>query len=304
MFTNWVRSVGITGISIRSAADPFAAGSYGIDHTLLITQGISISDGRTESINAELSNTMIHVTANKYVTSIILTGPYKFDSPGYYDVDKQPRIHIGDDEYRYAVAAVSKHMFIDQCDDMPGNDVFTTLDREALVCGLLGLLGMSPEDRREFSSIITWVGPDVDPVAFLTGSRDGTVPAANNRDRRMAATFIDHMKRTRDDLARSMPEAIMSMADRYVAVADESASLIPTAIDRSAIGTIEDAMLSLDALAFTARSTRLADEGRRLDGALAAVMRDIELMNSEHEQHDREVIDSALVAGREREHVR
>lgn len=304
MFSGWIAAAGVTGIVIRSENDPFAAPFDGVDRMWPATYDQkSASDRRAKSINAELSNTMIRVTANKYVTSMVITGQYVFSDPICYHRE-QPRIRIGDDEYRYAAVALSRHMVIDQCDDMPGNDVLTTRDRETLMRGLIGMISMSPRKRKQFASIITHVSLTTDPASFLTGSEDGTVTPSNNRDRRRAATFIDHMRKTRDGLRPIMPGAIMELADRYVGMADESAELIPTAIDRSAIDTIEDAMLSLDALAFTARSTRLAGEGRRLDAALAAAMRDIELMDGEHARRGREVIDSALATEREREHVR
>jgi hypothetical protein len=172
--------------------------------------------------------------------------------------------------------------------------------------GLIGMISMSPRKRKQFASIITHVSLTTDPVSFLSGgaASRGVANGSYEHDRRRAATFIDHMRRTRDGLARSMPGAVMELADRYVDMADESAELIGGADESSPVAIIENAMSALDALAFKARSMRLADEGRRLDAALAAAMRDIELMDGEHEQRGREVIESALTTGREREHVR
>lgn len=306
MFSGWIAAAGVTGIVIRSENDPFAAPFDGVDRMWPATYDQkSASDRRAKSINAELSNTMIRVTTNKYVTSMAITGQYVFSDPICYHRE-QPRIRIGDDEYRYAAVALSRHVVIDQCDDMPGNDVLMTNDRETLMRGLIGMISMSPRKRKQFASIITHVSLTTDPVSFLSGgaASRGVANGSYECDHQRAATFIDHMRRTRDGLARSMPGAVMELADRYVDMADESAELIGGADESSPVAIIENAMSALDALAFKARSMRLADEGRRLDAALAAAMRDIELMDGEHEQRGREVIESALAAGREREHVR
>jgi hypothetical protein len=63
-------------------------------------------------------------------------------------------------------------------------------------------------------------------------------------------------------------------------------------------------MSDMDALVFATSTMTMENENRRLRLALVDTIRDIELMNSEHEQRGREVIDSALAAGGEREHVR
>jgi hypothetical protein len=67
---------------------------------------------------------------------------------------------------------------------------------------------------------------------------------------------------------------------------------------------IDTSATNLDALVFAASTMTMANESRHLRMALVDTIRDIELMNSEHEQRGRAVIDSALTTGREREHVR
>jgi hypothetical protein len=306
LFKNWINSSGITSITVRSPFDPYERGDMG----LLARQGDDIShesyNMASAKINTELSNIMFRIIGSRYRTSILVDNGYWGNSI------PDPSFRINHDEYVYHNMAKVCHgdgdylYWLCQCDDAPGNDALDVFERTELGKAITWFMEASPEKRKTYAGIITWVGPDVDPVAFLTGDGMNAAPA---RLINRADVLIEHMEHARDSMSSTMPDDIMGMVDACMNTAHTAASALRTRsladVDwNDQMDIIDTSATNLDALVFAASTMTMANESRHLRMALVDTIRDIELMNSEHEQRGRAVIDSALTTGREREHVR
>jgi hypothetical protein len=306
LFHNWIHSAGITSITIRSPFDPYERGDMG----LLARQGDDIShksyNMMSDKITAELSNIMFRIIGSRYRTSILIDNGYWGSS------SPDPSFRINHDEYIYLSMAKVRHgdgdylYWLCQCDDAPGNDALDDIERMELGKAITWFIEASTEERKTYADIITWVGPDVDPVPFLTGDGMNAAPA---RLINRADVLIEHMEHARDSMSSTMPDDIMGMVDACMNTAHTAASALRTRsladVDwNDQMDIIDTSATNLDALVFAASTMTMANESRHLRLALVDTIRDIELMNSEHEQRGRAVIDSALTTGREREHVR
>lgn len=193
-FRNWIRSAGITRITIRSPFDPYERRDMG----LLARQGDDIShksyDMMSAKINAELSNIMFRIIGSRYRISILIDNGYWVSSI------PNPSFRINHDEYIYCNMAKVRHgdgyylYWLRQCDDAPGNDALDDIERMELGKAITWFMEASPEKRKTYAGIITWVGPDIDPVPFLTGDGMNTAPA---RLIERAEILIEHMEKIR-----------------------------------------------------------------------------------------------------------
>ena len=285
-FRNWIRSAGITSITIRSPFDPYERGDMG----LLARQGDDIShesyDMMSAKINAELSNIMFRIIGSRYRTSILIDNGYWASSI------PDPSFRINHDEYIYrnmatACPARGDHLYwLCQCDDAPGNDALDDIERMELGKAITWFMEASPEKRNTYAGIITWVGPDVDPVSFLTGDGMNAAPA---RLINRADVLIEHMEKIRGTLT-TVPDDIMATVDKYFGTARSALTIIHSpATTPSAsrswndlLDIIEHSMMAVDALAMTVMTSNLAQSNKQLDMAFASAIHDIELMDGEH----------------------
>jgi hypothetical protein len=307
-FRNWIHSAGITSITIRSPFDPYERKDMGLPG-----QGDNIShesyDMMSAEINAELSNIMFRIIGSRYRTSILVNNGY-WVRANYVS----PSFRIDHDEYilRSMVHAKPDNnngfdYWLSQCDDAPGNDALDVFERTELGKAMTWFMEASPEERKTYADIITWVGPDVKPVAFLTGSGKNVAPA---RLIERAEDYMRHIHASRAGIPEATPDDIADIADGYVANAESAMTMMRepkpagNADWNAIVDVIDKAMSDMDALVFATSTMTMENENRRLRLALVDTIRDIELMSSEHEQRGRAVIDSALATGGEREHVR
>lgn len=289
LFRNWIRSAGITSITVRSPFDPYERKNMG----LLAEQGDSIDhesyDMMSVKINTELSNIMFRITGTRYSTSVLVDNGYW--GGGNYVCS---RFRIGHDEYEYhsmVRSMVSSHVnyWLCQCDDAPGNDALDDLNRMELGKALVWFMEAGPEKRKTYADIITWVGPDIDPVAFLTGDGMNTAPA---RLITRADALIEHMEHARDSMATTMPDDIMGMVDACMSTAHTAASALRarSLADvnwNDQMDIIDTSATNLDALVFAASTMTVANENRHLRMALADTIHDIELMDNEYAAKNR-----------------
>jgi hypothetical protein len=203
-----------------------------------------------------------------------------------------PSFRINHDEYVYHNMAKVRHgdgdylYWLFQCDDAPGNDALGVFERTKLGKAMTWFMEASPEERKKYAGIITWVGPDVDPVLFLTGSGKNVAPA---RLIERADILVEHMEKIRGTLT-TVPDDIMATVDKYFGTARSALTIIHSpATTPSAsrswndlLDIIEHSMMAVDALAMTVMTSNLAQSNKQLDMAFASAIHDIELMDGEH----------------------
>jgi hypothetical protein len=295
LFKNWINSSGITSITVRSPFDPYERGDMG----LLARQGDDIShesyNMASAKINAELSNIMFRIIGARYRTSILIDNGYwvgSMPNPSFrinhdeYVYHNMAKVRHGDGDYLYWLFQCDYLYWLSQCDDAPGNDALDVFERTELGKAMTWFMEASPEERKPYADIITWVGPDVDPVAFLTGDGTNAAPA---RLIERADILVEHMEKIRGTLT-TVPDDIMATVDKYFGTARSALTIIHSpATTPSAsrswndlLDIIEHSMMAVDALAMTVMTSNLAQSNKQLDMAFASAIHDIELMDGEH----------------------
>lgn len=284
-FRNWIHSAGITSITVRSPFDPYDRKDMG----LLTMQGGGIShesyNMMSAKINTELSNIMFRIIGTRYRTSVLVDNGY------WATTGVIPKFRIDHDEYAYyrmVRGRVSSHInyWLCQCDDAPGSDALDDLNRMELGKALVWFLEAGPEKRKTYAGIITWVGPDIDPVTFLTGGGMNTAPA---RVIARADILVEHVEKISGTLV-NVPDGIRMVIDKYVDTARSALTIIHSpattpSVSRSwndLLDIIEHSMMAVDALAMTAMTSNIARSNKQLDTALADTIHDIELMDNEY----------------------
>jgi hypothetical protein len=77
LFRNWIRSAGITSITVRSPFDPYERrghGAAGADRAIDISH--ESYNMMSAKINTELSNIMFRIIGSRYRTSILIDNGY------------------------------------------------------------------------------------------------------------------------------------------------------------------------------------------------------------------------------------